>query len=311
MADQLIESMQDAWRNEKHRAQWTMTLRDYAKPLRSRPVNGITTEDVLAVLQPIWRTKPETASRLRGRIERVLDAAKARGYRSGENPAMWRGHLQRLLPPRQKLTRGHHAAMPYEDVPALVSVLRERMDISSRALEFTILTAARSGEVFGATWGEVDLKTKIWAVPAKRMKGGREHRVPLVDRAVELLEELKPLDGEVDPRDLIFPGRKAGRPLSNMALNMLLRRLGHGDCTVHGFRSSFRDWAGECTEFPREIAEAALAHIVGDETERAYRRGDALEKRRRLMEVWAEFLNNGKAMSNIVAISRKADHAVA
>jgi integrase len=284
-ADALIESMSSSWRNEKHRAQWKMTLTVYCEPLRAKPVTEIGTEDVLKVLQPLWTTKPETASRLRGRMERVFDFARARGQGSGENPARWRGHLDAVLPKRARLTRGHHKAMPFDDVSAFVAALREREGMAPRALEFAILTAARSGEVFGARWEEFDLEARVWTVPAARMKAGREHRVPLSARAVVILREMQ----QKRFSDLVFPGTKPGRPLSVMALEMVLRRM-KVDVTVHGFRSAFRDWAGERTHFPREIAEAALAHLVGDAVERAYRRGDALEKRRELMDAWDDFL---------------------
>jgi Integrase len=299
-ADDFIEAMKPQFRNAKHIAQWEMTLRDYAASLRPKRVDQITTADVLEVLKPIWLSKPETASRLRGRIERVLDAAKARGHRSGENPALWRGHLDKLLPKRRKLSRGHHAAMPYEDVPAFVAALRQREAMAARALEFTILTAARSGETFGLTWKEIDLEAALWIVPAKRMKAGREHRVPLTPRAVEILTELAELGAEPDAH--VFPGQKEGRPLSIMSMDMILRRM-KVDFTVHGFRSSFRDWAGEETSFPREVAEAALAHVVGDETERAYRRGDALEKRRKLMAAWASYCEP-KTAGNVLEMKR-------
>lgn len=290
-ADAYIATMKPQFRNAKHVAQWEMTLTEYAAPLRSKPVNEIGTDDVLAVLKPLWQTKPETASRLRGRIERVLDAAKSAGHRTGENPAAWRGHLANLLPKRQKLARGHHAAMPYTKVPELVARLRARPATAARLLEFVILTAARSGEAREATWREIDLDAKVWTVPAVRMKAGREHRVPLVPRAVAILEEMA--GAGTEPDRLVFAGNKAGKPLSVMAMDMLLRRL-QVEVTVHGFRSSFRDWCGEATAYPREIAEAALAHVVGDATERAYRRGDALEKRRALMVDWAAFCGVSK-----------------
>lgn len=293
-ADALIESMSFSWRNGKHRAQWKMTLTVYCEPLRAKPVTAVGTEDVLKVLQPLWTTKPETASRLRGRMERVFDFARARGQGSGENPARWRGHLDAVLPKRARLTRGHHKAMPFDEVPAFMTALRERDGIAARALEFAILTAARSGEVMGARWVEFDLEARVWTVPAARMKAGREHRVPLSARAIEILKEME----QKRLSDLVFPGTKPGRPLSVMALEMVLRRM-KLDVTVHGFRSAFRDWAGERTHFPREIAEAALAHLVGDAVERAYRRGDALEKRRELMDAWASFLEQ-KAGSNVV-----------
>ncbi|RIY03479.1 DUF4102 domain-containing protein [Aureimonas flava] len=296
-ADDLISSMKGSWRNAKHRDQWMTTLsrkrdddgalvRDgYCLKLIDRKVSAIGTDDVLAVLKPIWATKAETASRLRGRIERVLDYAKAKGWRTGENPALWRGHLANILPARQKLQRGHHAAMPYDQVPAFLQQVRGAEALAARALELTILTAARSGETLNAVWSEIDLERAVWTIPAGRMKAAKEHRVPLVPRAVEILKLLH----EARTGDHVFPGQKPGRPLSNMAMEMLLRRM-KVDVTVHGFRSAFRDWAGEETSFPREVAEQALAHTVGDATERAYRRGDALEKRRKLMEAWASYL---------------------
>jgi integrase len=284
-ADNLLTDISHGFRNEKHKAQWATTLNTYAAPLRGKALEVITTEDVLAVLKPIWTTKNETASRLRGRIERVLDAAKARGLRHGENPARWRGHLANLLPKRQKLARGHHAAMPYRDVPAFVMRLRDQGGVSALALEFCILSAARSGEVLGARWDEIDRDAKVWTVPATRMKSGREHRVPLTDRMLTILDAVE----AIRTSDYVFPGQKRGRPLSSMAMEMLLRRMKVENATVHGFRSALRDWAAEETSFPREVAEAALAHVVGDSTERAYRRGDALEQRRRLMQAWAEF----------------------
>jgi integrase len=299
-ADALIESMSSSWSSNKHRAQWRMTLAVYCEPLRSKPVAEIGAEDVLKILQPLWATKPETASRLRGRIERVLGFARARGQRSGENPARWRGHLDALLPKRAKLMRGHHKAMPFDDLPAFMASLREREGIAPRALEFAILTAARSGEVLGARWDEVNLDAGQWIVPATRMKAGREHRVPLSARAVEILRQME----QARFSEFVFPGLKRNRPLSVMALDRVLRRM-KVDVTVHGFRSAFRDWAGERTYFPREVAEAALAHLVGDAVERAYRRGDALEKRRLLMEDWARFCEP-KGSGTVVPIGRRA-----
>ncbi len=298
-ADALIESMSPSWRNEVHRAQWTMTLTVYCEPLRSKSVADIGTEDVLKVLLPLWATRTETASRLRGRIERVMDFARARGQRSGENPARWRGHLSAILPKRAKLTRGHHRAMPFDEVPAFVAALREREGIAPRALEFVILTAARSGEVLGAQWDEFDLEARVWTVPAARMKGGREHRVPLSARVVEMLRGME----QMRFSEYVFPGARRGHPLSAMSLKMVLHRM-KVDTTVHGFRSAFRDWAGERTTFPREVAEAALAHLVGDAVERAYRRGDALEKRRHLMDAWAAFCEP-KERGSVVSITRR------
>jgi integrase len=288
-ADLFVRDMSPQWRNEKHRAQWRMTLTVYCAPMRSKPVSEITTDDVLAVLKPIWTSKPETASRLRGRIERVLDAAGAKRHRSGDNPARWRGNFDHLLPKRSKLSKGHHAAMPYANVPKFISDLRERDAVAALALEFTILTAARSGETLNAQWGEIEHDKKLWTVPGERMKAGREHRVPLTSRALEILEIVGKIRDAARPSEFVFPGQKPGKPLSNMALEMMLRRMKITDATVHGFRSSFRDWCGNQTDFPREIAEACLAHVVGNATEQAYRRGDALDKRRTLMDAWAAY----------------------
>lgn len=303
-ADELVEDIKAGFRNDKHRWQWSHTLKTYAAPLRPLPINAVSTEDVLDVLKPLWSTKQETASRLRGRIERVLDAAKAKGLRTGENPARWRGHLDHLLPRRQKLQRGHHPALPYPQMPDFIVELRKREAVAALALEFTILCASRSGEVIGAKWIELDRKAKIWTIPPERMKAGKEHRVPLTERALAILDEVE----KVKIGEHVFPGQRKGKPLSNMAMAMLLRdRMKRTDITVHGFRSSFRDWAGEQTAFPREIAEAALAHVVGDETERAYRRGDALEKRRKLMDAWSRFIGTPKAKSgNVTPIRAKA-----
>ena len=252
------------------------------------------------MLRPLWAEKPETASRLRGRIEAVLDAAKAQGHRSGENPAAWRGHLSHLLPKRQKLSRGHHAAMAYADVPAFVVNLRAHQSgsVAAIALEFCILTATRSGEVYGARWSEIDMAAKVWTVPPARMKAAREHRIPLPDRALAILERL----AEARIGELVFQSPRGGM-LSHVAMAKVMRRLGVESATVHGFRSAFRDWAGNETHFPREIAEAALAHVVGDKAEQAYRRGDALEKRRVLMEAWATWCEPSQS-DNILKFER-------
>jgi integrase len=279
-----------------------MTLGVYAAPMRRKPVDTVSTEDVLGVLKPIWTEKPETASRLRGRIEVVLDAARAAGHRTGENPARWKGHLAQLLSKRQKLTRGHHAALPYAEVPDFVARLHEQTGLAALALEFTILTAARSGEALGAKWSEIDFDEKLWTVPAARMKGSREHRVPLSSRALAALAQTRKLQ----TNDYVFPGQKRGRPLSGMSMEMLLRRMKVEDVTVHGFRSSFRDWAGDKTSFPREVAEAALAHAIGDETEAAYRRSDALVKRRKLMEAWAAYCEPKATDEKVTPLRRKA-----
>jgi integrase len=300
-ADDFLAAKGSEWRNDKHRAQWAMTVTKYAAPLRSKPVDEIDTEAVLEVLTPLWQKTPETASRLRGRIEAVLDAARARGFipRNEANPARWRGHLDKLLPKRSKLSRGNHAALPYADVPAFVAKLREREALAALALEFAILTAARSGEVLGARWSEIDFAGKVWTVPAARMKAGRKHRIPLSDRALNILEKLS----VAKTSEYVFPGQRAGRPLSNMSMEMVLRRMGVDGATVHGMRSAFRDWAGNETHFAREVAEAALAHVVGDKAEQAYRRGDALEKRRELMEAWAAFCEP-RSGGNIVKFQR-------
>jgi integrase len=297
-ADLFLASMEGQWRNEKHRAQWRMTLEQYASPLRAKSVADISTDDVLKVLTPIWQSKAETASRLRGRIERVLDYAKARGWRADENPALWRGHLKNILPARQKLTRGHHAAMPYRDVPAFMEQLPGKEAMAARGLEFLILTAARSGEVLGATWSEMDLDKAVWTISAKRMKAGKEHRVPLSPRALAIVTESQ----ETRISDYVFPGHRPNRPLSGMAFEMLMRRMKADAFTVHGFRSAFRDWAGDETQFSRDVAEQTLAHRVGDATERAYRRADALEKRRKLMEAWATYVETSRSKNVIQLI---------
>ena len=292
--------MRPSWRNPKHAAQWAMTLREYAAPLRRLPVDKITTDDVLSVLKPIWNGKPETASRLRGRIERVLDAAKVQGLRSGENPARWRGHLNQLLPRRQRLTRGHHSAMRYMDIPTFMANLRARQSSAALALEFAILTAARSGEVLGTRWEEFDLDQAVWTVPPARMKDAREHRVPLSRPALNILKAMQ----DCRNGDFVFPGQKVDKPsLSVTALQMVLRRMRVEGVTVHGFRSAFRDWAAECTNCPNEVCEAALAHAIENKSEAAYRRGDLFDKRRRLMEAWAAYCSTRKA-EKIVTLSR-------
>ena len=307
-ADHYVEAMSPSWRNAKHAAQWKMTLTSYAKPIRGKPVSEIATQDVLDVLQPLWRRTPETAERLRGRIENVLDAAKAKGLRSGENPARWRGHLDQLLPKRQRLSRGHHTALPHDAVPEFMAQLRLRDAVAARALEFTILMAARSGEVLGACWSEIDLKKKLWTIPAVRMKAGREHRVPLSPRAAEILEALLEMRVEdakgIGPTGYVFPGPKPGAPLSSMAMTMLLRRM-KAEITVHGFRSTFRDWASEETGFPHEVCEMALAHTIGNKAEAAYRRGDLFDKRRKLMEAWAGYCAT-PAVGKVIPLRRDA-----
>ncbi|NBS35521.1 MAG: integrase, partial [Methylocystaceae bacterium] len=236
-----------------------------------------------------WLETPESASRLRQRIEAVLNAAKAKGLRSGDNPATWRGHLEHLLPKRSMLTRGHFAALDYQHIPAFMAELIKIDSVGARALEFTILTAARSSETYGATWSEIDLNSKVWTIPANRMKSGREHRVPLLPRSINILT----LQSNRRISDFVFPGQRRGKPLSHVAMAKVIDRMGVVGATVHGFRSSFRDWAGNETYFPREVCEAALAHVVGDASEQAYRRGDALEKRRSLMSEWECYIFNG------------------
>lgn len=290
-ASALIESKRSGWKNAKHAAQWPATLNTYAMPkLGDLDVKVIETADVIAVLKPIWNEKPETASRLRQRIEAVLDYAAAMGVRTGDNPARWRGHLDHLLPKPSKVRAvKHHPAMPYADVAAFMASLAQRDGVSARALAFTILTAARSGETREMRWAEIDLDNRMWIIPAERMKAEKEHRVPLTDAALMLLGK----HGGDD--DLVFGSdTKPGKPISDMSMTAVLRRMKLNGITVHGFRSSFRDWAGETTSFPREVIEAALAHQLKDKAEAAYARGDLLDKRRELMAAWAGYICNEK-----------------
>ncbi|HXQ51577.1 MAG TPA: integrase arm-type DNA-binding domain-containing protein [Stellaceae bacterium] len=306
-AERYIAAHRAGWRNVKHAGQWEATLATYAEPvIGALAVQDVDTGLVLKVLEPIWTRKPETASRLRGRVEAVLDWARVRGYRDGENPARWRGHLDKLLPARSKVQRvEHHAALPYDDLPGFMATLRAENGTAARALEFAILTAARTGEVIGARWREFDLEEKVWTVPGERMKAGREHRVPLSARAVEILEGLKPDDRDGETGDaFVFTGIGMTKPLSNMAMLMLLRRMKRDDLTAHGFRSTFRDWCAERTNFPSEVAEMALAHAVGDKVEAAYRRGDLFEKRRALADQWATFCAMPATGAKVVAMQR-------
>ncbi|ANP44461.1 tyrosine-type recombinase/integrase [Candidatus Viadribacter manganicus] len=302
-AEAYIAAHRDRWRSAKHANQWSVTLATYAYPVFGDfQVAVIDKRDVLAVLEPIWAAKPETASRLRGRIEAVLDWAAERGYRAeGDNPAR-RDRLKHSLPSRAALAkakpRGNHAALPFTDAPAFWRELAQREGVAPRALAFAILTAARTGEVIGADWREMDLVNAVWTLGADRMKGGREHRVPLSKPAVALLRELGPK--EAGP---VFAGPNGA--LSNMALLQTLRRMGRADVTAHGFRSTFRDWAAERTAFAREVAEAALAHAIGDKVEAAYRRGDLFDKRRRLMGAWAGYLETPTAKSSVVGLRVK------
>ena len=260
------------------------------------PVQQIDAGLVVRVLEPIWTTKAETAGRIRQRIEAVLDSATARGYRSGENPARWRGHLQNLLPALTKVRRvQHHPALPYTEIGAFMAELRKETGLAARALELLILTATRTTEAIAARWFEIDLEQKIWTIPAERIKAGREHRIPLSSAAVALLHQL----AKTKVNEFVFPGRP-GKPLSDGALLKLLKRMMGSNLTTHGFRSTFRDWAAEQTNFPRDVAEMALSHAIGDKVEAAYRRGDLLEKRRRMMEAWAAFVATKPATGKVV-----------
>lgn len=301
VAEAYIAANEESWRNSKHRQQWRNTLETYVYPIIGDVAAGdIGTEHVLQIIEPIWKDKPETASRIRGRVETILDAAKVRGYRSGENPARWRGHIAQILPARAKLTRGHHKALPYEDVPKFMEALRKREAVAALALEFTILTATRTSEALGALKSEFDIDKAIWTIPAARMKAGKEHRVPLSPRALEIVTAMQIASGE-----WLFPGTKSGR-LSSMAMSMLLKRM-NVDATVHGFRSSFRDWSAERTSYAHEVCEMALAHTIGNKSEAAYRRGDLFEKRRRLMSDWAAFCASGAESGANVTPIRQAD----
>ena len=288
-AEQFIEAHRAGWRHAKSARQWESTLATHAFPVfGDLPVAAIDTALVLRVLEPIWSTTTETAVRLRGRIESVLDWAGARGYRTGDNPARWRGHLDKLLPARSKVApTQHYRALPYRELPAFMAALRGRTGLSAKALQLTVLTAARSGEVLGATWPEINLAARVWTIPGNRTKSGREHRVPLSNDAVALLQALPRVEG----KEHLFPGNRPRKPLDRMAMVEVLRGLRPGE-TVHGFRSTFRDWASETTGHPNHIVEMALAHAIGDKVEAAYRRGDLLEKRRRLMGEWAAFCNS-------------------
>jgi integrase len=296
-----IENHRASWRNEKHAAQWEATLRTYAYPVfGTLPVAVVDTALVVKVLDPVWSKKTETASRLRGRIEAVLDFATVRGYRVGENPARWKGHLKEALPAPSRLRKvEHHAALPYSGIGAFMTDLRKREGGAAAALEFAILAAARTGEVIGARWSEIDLTGGLWTIPADRMKAGVEHRIPLSEQAQEVLRRV----ASTKVNDIVFSGQKPGRSLSNMALLMVLRRMGRDDITAHGFRSTFRDWAAERTNFPNEVCEAALAHVIGNKAEAAYRRGDLFEKRRKLMEAWGSYCSAPVA-AKVVAFTR-------
>ena len=300
-ASAYIDAQKAAWRNAKHRTQWTSSLETYAYPIFGKvSVQSIDTTLVLKALEPIWAVKPETASRVRGRVEAIPDWAKVRGFREGENPARWRGHLAMILPPRSKVRKVvHHASLPYKEIGAFMADLRAREIISARALEFAILTAARSGEVLGARWSEINIDARTWIVPEGRMKAGRQHRVSLSDAAIALLGHVRQHRRD---DDLLFPGLRRGKPLSNMALLDLLRRMKRGDVTTHGFRATFKTWAAERTNFSREVVEAALAHVNGDKVEAAYQRGDLFDKRQALMSAWADFCTKVPVSAEVVPI---------
>lgn len=297
-ADKYVDAQEPGWSNPKHVAQWRSTLKNIAGPVFGHlPIDQVDTALVLRCLEPIWNKKTETANRLRGRIESVLDWATVRGYRKGDNPARWRGHLDKLLPMPGKVTKvTHHPALSYPDIGDFMRQLRSDLGTASRALEFTILTAARTSEVILAQWSEFDLDKNTWTVPAERMKARHEHRVPLSKAAIMAL---KP-SGASD--NFVFPGHKRDSHLSNGAMLQVLKRLGRSDITVHGFRSTFRDWCAESTNYPADVAEMALAHTLRDKTEAAYRRGDLFEKRQRLMNDWAKYSSKVRPASAVTCI---------
>ena len=317
--ERYIAAHRHGWKNDKHAAQWPSTLEAYVYPiLGALPIQAIDTGLVMQVFEQeiargkgekpasLWIARPVTAGRVRGRIEAIIDYAAARGWREGENPARWRGHLENLLPKKSKVRQvEHHAALAFAELPGFAETLRRQNGIAARALEFTILCAARTGEALGASWEEINFLDKTWTIPAGRMKAGREHRVPLADRAIAILTEQRACAGEQDC-GFIFPGGKPGRPLSNMALLVLLRRMERPDLTTHGFRSSFRDWAAERTSFQNEVVEMALAHIVGSKVEQAYLRTDLFAKRRRLMAAWSEYCDGKPAIGAVFPLRAEA-----
>ena len=292
-AEAFIETNESGWRSDKHREQWRNTLNTYASPvIGDLPVSAVNTAFVLKILQPIWATKTETATRVRGRLEKVLDWAKVQGYRSGDNPAVWKGHLSEVLPkPSKVASASHHAALPWAEMGQFMQALRTMPGTGSLAMQLIILTATRTSEVIEAKWTEFKLNAGLWVIPKERMKGFREHRVPLSKQAVALLAQVK-RDNKAS--EFVFPGSKLERPISNMTCLAALKRMGRSDLTVHGFRSTFRDWAAESTAYPRDVCEMALAHAIEDKSEAAYRRGDLLEKRAQLMSEWADFCDTGR-----------------
>ncbi len=306
VAGRYLRAHEASWKNPKHRQQWGNTLRDYVLPvIGDFPVASVDTGAVMQIVEPLWRSKPETAARVRGRIEAILDYAKAREWRHGENPARWRGHLDHLLPARSKVARvEHHPALPWRDIGSFMAALRQQGGVAARALEFGILTAVRSGEVRGATWREIDRRDGLWMVPGARMKAGRDHRIPLSKAAMALLDQMAELRTDDAPDAFVFPGGNRGRPLSDVSVAKAVRAASKIGITVHGFRSTFRDWCAEATNYPRELAEKALAHTLSDKVEAAYQRGDMFEKRRLLMEDWSEFCSRpppapGEAISDV------------
>jgi integrase len=301
-ASRYIDAHRAGWKTNTHAKEWESSIARFVSPaIGTLPVAGIDVGLVMQVLRPIWGEIPETASRVRGRIESILNWAGVHGYRKGENPARWRGNLDHLLPrPSKVKPTVHHAALPYDQIPAFMVELRKQDGIARLSLEFIILAAVRSGEALGAEWSEFNLVESLWIIPSSRMKGGREHRVPLCDHAVAILRELEKLR----INEFVFFGVRRPR-LSNMALHNLLQRMGRDNITVHGFRSSFRDWCGEQTSFPREVAEQALAHAIENQTEAAYRRGDALEKRRRLMDAWGEYCCTAPVAGEVTPLRKR------
>lgn len=309
-AARYIRAHRRGWKNAKHARQWVSTLKTYARPeIGSKSVDAIATEDILKILSPIWTTKTETAKRVQGRVENILDYAAAHKYRDPLNPARWRGHLDKLLPKPSRVKKvTHHPAMPHSEVPAFMSELSNNGSLSARALQILILTATRTTEVLKAPWPEFDLEAAVWTIPASRMKGKREHRVPLSDAAMAVLDTLPRVDGN----PYLFPGTHEGKPLSNMALLQLMRGMGigvngyRGNFVPHGFRSSFRDWSGEVSSFPRDVAEMALAHTIKNKVEAAYRRGDLFAKRRKMMQEWADYLDKLKTGAEVISINQSA-----
>jgi integrase len=303
-AERYIDAHSAGWRGGKQLAQWQQSLTAYVYPIFGNlPVQMIDVGVVMRVLEPIWRDKTETASRVRGRIESVLDWATARGYRQGDNPARWKGHLENLLPKRSKAQKvEHHAALPYAEIGTFMVELRQQENVAARALEFAILVAGRRAEVLNARWSEINLAERLWTIPGERMKAGREHRVPLSDEAMAVLRQMQ----ELRTGDFVFPGQNGVKPIGEVATFRLLRRMNRGDLSTHGFRSTFREWAAERTNFPREVAELALAHTVGDTTERAYQRGDLFQKRRQIMDAWARYCDTpATAGEKVIAIGSR------